>query len=174
MPADLVKKVEPAGSTPQAPFPGGAHERLSPSHRHPTSRILCPTNFSPRDTKTVHEAVTLARALGARLTLLHVIDINDPAWVRFAGSSSDFMRLLRSNAHEHMEQLVQSLAGERIEVRTLIVEGVPWEEILQRTHQFDLVMMSHPRPQPFWRLFSRKTIQRVIAQSQCEVVVVQE
>jgi nucleotide-binding universal stress UspA family protein len=154
--------------------PSESPEPSSPSQEYSVKRILVPTDFSPRDTKAVQQAVAMARVFDARLTLLHVIDINDPAWLKFAGSSGAFMRQLRTKAHSEMDRLRASLSGESIEVESLITEGLPPEEIVQRTHDADLVIMGRPRSQRWWRLFSKKTAQRVIDQAECGVLVVQE
>jgi nucleotide-binding universal stress UspA family protein len=71
-----------------------------------------------------------------------------------------------------MDQLVLSLAGEPIQLEFLIVDGLPPEEIVKRTPDFDLVVLSRPRVKPVWRLFSKKTAQRVMDRARCEVLVV--
>lgn len=142
--------------------------------RRPRTRILVPIDFSPRDAKGLKHAAALARLLRAKLTLFHVIDVNDPARVKFAGSSDDFVRSLRAKAYAQMDRLVEFMTGESLEVESLIVEGLPWEKILQRARSCDLLIMTKPRPKPFWRLFSKKTTQRVMEQAECAVLVVQE
>jgi nucleotide-binding universal stress UspA family protein len=136
--------------------------------------ILLPTDLSPGDTKVVQQAAALARVFEAKLTLLHIIDVNDPSWLKFAGSADDFMRQLRTKAHSEMDHLVESVAGEPIAVGSLIVEGMPWEEIAKRTRDFDLVIMGQPRPKPFWRLFSKRTAQRVVDRAECGVLLVEQ
>ena len=166
-PTAPVRKVRPTVS-------GDSSEQTSPSPERMNKTILLPTDFSPGDNKVIQQAVALARVLEARLTLLHVIDVNDPAWLKFAGSSDEFMRQLRTKAHAEMHLLVESLADEPIEVGSLIVEGLPCEEIAQRTPDFDLVIVSRPRPERFWRLFSKRTAQRVIDRAECGVLAVRE
>jgi nucleotide-binding universal stress UspA family protein len=160
--------------TPRVGNWGDSQELSSSSQGRSANRILVPTDFTPNDLKAAQHAVALAQKLGARITLLHVIDINDPAWLKFAGSSDEFMRQLRNKAHSEMENLLKSLAGESIELESLIAEGIPWKEIADRTPDFDLVIVSRPRSQPFWKLFSKKTAQRVIDRAQSGVWVIQE
>ncbi|HWI58845.1 MAG TPA: universal stress protein [Bacillota bacterium] len=141
--------------------------------RSSVQNILVPTKFSAASTRAVEQAVALARLVGAKLTLLHVIDIyGHPAWSQHTGSGEAFVQQLHAQANAQMERLWASLAGEPIQVETLIVEGLPAEEVVRRSHDFDLVIMGRPRSQHFWKLFNKKTAQRTIEEAECGVLVV--
>lgn len=152
----------------------GAKPRLS-SHLpdHPIARILVPTDFSPCAAKAVEFAVALAGQCLASLTLLHVIDIN----TQYAGAESlpaaEMMKRLWEKGASQMSNLASALS-EQVETQTALEEGLPWEQIVERSRQADLVILGRDKPKPVWKLFSKHTAQRVIEHAECPVLVVRE
>ncbi len=154
--------------------PGPDEQKRQPMHSGTAiERILLPTDFAPEDSQTLRQAVSMARLFGVELVVLHVIDINDPAWASYVGSSANFMRELRARAHANMQQLLVFLAKEPITVRALLVEGLPPAEILKCARDSSaLLVVRRPHPKPFWKLFSKRTAQRVLDEAECAVLVV--
>ncbi len=152
------------------------HDSAAPEAHpeQPLRRVLVPTDFSPTEAKTLDHAVALARLLDAKLILLHVVDINDPAWSKYAGSSDDFMRQLWTKARAEMDRLTKSLASEPLDVEAIIVEGIPVEEIVRHIQDSDLLVVGRPQPKPFWRFFSKETARRTMERAECGVLVVRE
>jgi nucleotide-binding universal stress UspA family protein len=62
-------------------------------------------DFSAEAGNALRWAQNLASALGARLVLLHVIDVFSLAEISCATGGSDPLHLLRQQAHKDMEQL---------------------------------------------------------------------
>ncbi len=137
----------------------------------PIQELLVPTDFSSADARLFPRARMLAQVFEMKATLLHVIDINDPAWLRYSGTAADFMRQLRGKAHQSMNTLAAVLAKAGVEITTLNLEGLPWEEITHALKPDSLLLIRKPTAKPFWRLFSKRTLQRVLAEARCALMV---
>jgi nucleotide-binding universal stress UspA family protein len=130
-------------------------------------RILVPTDFSPTSLRAVDFAAALAYQWGAVLTVLHVIDVNSEC---AAGAAEDLMGTLWEKAFEQMQHLASSL-GEKVNSQTVIEEGLPWEQIIEKSGQADLVIFGKRDCKPIWNPFSKRTAQAVIENARCPVML---
>lgn len=93
-------------------------------------RLLCPTDFSEASVAPLIEALRIARATGAELTVLHVIhetaldDEEEPDEEMQA-----FHAELEEKAEERMREIIPQ--DRRDEVRCVILTGQPVREILR-------------------------------------------
>jgi nucleotide-binding universal stress UspA family protein len=155
------------------PPPQPAFAALSPDQVYPqetVKKILVATDFSRASARALEFAVNLAQQWEAELTLLHVIDIN----AQLAGGESLPAALLMSSlwrrGFEKMSRLVFSLGG-RVPAQTAIEEGLPWETIAESSADFDLVVIGRTCGKKHWNLFSHQTVQRVLENATCPVMV---
>lgn len=139
-----------------------------------TREILVPLDFTPCSREALHTAVAYAQRFHARIVLLHVIDIA----LDFLNSArADVPRLeneIRDQAAEEFAWAISSYKDSGVRFETLIVEGLPAEQILdiaQTRNIFLIIMGKHPSPKR-WSLFHRQTVKEVINKAGCEVVVV--
>ena len=130
--------------------------------------ILVPTDFSPASSKALECAVALANQCKAALSILHVVDINSQAK---SGSAQDLMRRLWEEGAAQVAQLAWRLSSE-VEAQTILAEGLPWEVIVEKSQDFDLLVLGQSRAATGGKLFSQHTAQRVIKSSSCPVMVV--
>jgi nucleotide-binding universal stress UspA family protein len=130
-----------------------------------------PTDFSAASTRAVEYAVAVANQCNASLTILHVIDINAQTSRQGFGIAQDLTNQLWSEGCARMGQLAWSLCG-KVEAQTAVQEGLPWEEIIERSRDFDLVVLGESRSKKRLNLFSKHTAQRVIGNAACPVMVV--
>ena len=95
----------------------------SASEPSAVSRILLPTDFSPPADAALQWGRRLAAAFGAKLVLLHVIDLVRPAHLEPPVISVDpLLPILREEAKRHMEEWQTRLqAG----AEAVILEGSP-------------------------------------------------
>ena len=174
-PAPRDEQLAPDGvQTPRTP-----EERPAPpqkwdlEHRRAIRKILVPTDFSTASERAVEQAVTIAHQCDATLTILHVIDINAQAEPNHCGSAQDLMKHLWGEGTARMSQLAWSLCG-RVEAQTAVQEGLPWEEISEKSRDFDLVVLGEDRGKKHWNFFSKRTAQRVLSNAACPVMLVQD
>jgi nucleotide-binding universal stress UspA family protein len=131
-------------------------------------RILVPTDFSTGSARAIERAVAIANQCSADVTILHVVDINTQVE---AGECDAFMRRIWDEGSSQMGQLALSLSG-RVEARTMVEQGLAWETIIEKSRDFDLVVLGQSERRSSLRLFSQHTAQRVMENAACPVMVV--
>lgn len=133
-------------------------------------KILVPIKFSSSCSGALEQAVALGSQCEVSLTLLHVFDINT-AMAGAGESVQVLMRRLWVEGLTRMEGLASSLK-EIVEVETLVQEGLPWEQIVEQSRNFDLVVMAKGWKRRGFKLFARHTLERVLEHARCPVLVV--
>jgi nucleotide-binding universal stress UspA family protein len=111
----------------------------------PIRDILVPTDFSPGSRRTAEFATTLAKALDARVTLLHVFHLPTTGYgdVVYATVVDRTPSLLRS-CEAALQTEAALVKGSGVEATTLLREGSPAHEIadVARTRKVDLVVIA--------------------------------
>ncbi len=132
--------------------------------------ILVATDFSRDASRAVEFAARLANLNAAKLTLLHVIDINLQPAPGAEGTAENLMSRAWARAVAELAQAAGSLAA-RVRTETLLIEGLPWEQIVEQSRAYDLLIMGRPARKSPWRIFSQHTARRVIQNAECPVLV---
>ena len=71
-----------------------------------------------------------------------------------------------------MRQLARSLENQ-VAVRTVVEDGLPWEQIVSWSEESDLVILANNGKGSPWKIFSRHTIERVLQKAACPLMIVQ-
>jgi nucleotide-binding universal stress UspA family protein len=127
-------------------------------------RVLFATSFHSTNSRLVNFASTLTEVHGARLTVLHVIDSEEPSEQRRAMARFEIRRRLAS--------LVPKEARHKYQPALLIREGDPATVILDeaRTSASDLVIIGSPSGAT--QLLDNDVVHRVVTESACPVITV--
>jgi nucleotide-binding universal stress UspA family protein len=128
--------------------------------------ILAATDFSTRSQRAVRRAGLLARDGGADLTLVHVVDDDQP---------SGLIALERREAERILGEQIGAVAELRgLPSRALVVEGDPFDGILRAaaSTSADLVVMGSHRKQLLRDILVGTTIERVIRTGPFPVLMV--
>ncbi|MDX9974933.1 MAG: universal stress protein [FCB group bacterium] len=131
----------------------------------PFRRILCCTDFSDTSEKAVAQALSLAEAYGAEMTLVHVLDESPDAagiQVRIAGAT------------QQLEQLVSSVSRKKGTVSIAVRVGRPYAQIIQAATDInaDLTVMGVRGRNALDVAVFGSTTYRVIQLGSCPVLVV--
>jgi nucleotide-binding universal stress UspA family protein len=108
------------------------------------SRILIATDFSAPSRHALEWARSVADAFGARLVLLHVIDIFTLAETRYVVGGTDPLHLLREQAHKCMGEFKALIPDAETVVREASPRPVIVDAALELNCQI-IVMGSHGR-----------------------------
>ena len=107
--------------------------------------LLVPVEFSDNSKSAFAQAIGLVSGDNPVLILLHVID---PSLAKFAeahdlGSREEITHRMRERAEAQLQEYVDTCPDE-IEVDSIISEGLPFLEILQKADDFavDAIVMS--------------------------------
>ncbi len=110
-------------------------------------RILVPLDFSDCSPLLLAEAVQLARPLGARLTLLHVVEPPDgvlpetPIQPDPTGPITTVSRFLVEAAEQRLPELLAVATGAGVDAEARILVGRTADTVLEQTDGHDLVIM---------------------------------
>lgn len=143
-------------------------------------KILVPVDFSTCSEEALRIAVQLEQALGAELTVMHVIDVNTVEAFNRLGllavpsDAAKQRKRLRHHARLKLRQLLKSQAG--APVRRVLVEGTPFVEIAKfaRTKGIDLVVLGSygGRSDSMDKIFFGATADKVVRTAGCAVLTV--
>ncbi len=88
--------------------------------------ILVPVDGSPTSNAGLDEAIALAKALGARLRLLHLVDEMPLAFSAdgFGGMTVDMLGMLREAGQQLLGQSLAHVQAAGIEVDSVLVESL--------------------------------------------------
>jgi nucleotide-binding universal stress UspA family protein len=129
-------------------------------------RILAATDFSMRSRRSVRRAGLLARRAGAELTILHVVDDDQPAHL---------IELERNEAGKILEERLGSIDELReISCRIVVATGDAFDTILRAAESIsaDLIVMGAYRKQLLQDYFVGTTVERVVRRSGRPVLMV--
>jgi nucleotide-binding universal stress UspA family protein len=141
--------------------------------------ILAPTDFSEYSQKAVVSALELARTLGAKLTILHVVELPPyPAagYVPPAVNATwpPFLDDLERQATQDLAQLVPEAESSDVEVVRLVAVGSPHRKIIDtaEAEQVDLIVMATAGRSGFSRLIMGSIAERVVRTATCPVLTI--
>ena len=111
--------------------------------------LLVPTDFSEPSTAALEHAITLAKAIGAKITIAHIYEV--PSFAYEGGLVSvpvEFATKIRDAAVASLKAACDANAGRGVEISSLAREGVPAElidEIAKELGADMIVMGTHGR-----------------------------
>lgn len=130
------------------------------------SHLLVATDLSPRADRSVARAFDLAAQLGARLTLLTVVDEALP---------EEMARQMQTSAEARLDQFAASHRGAenvRYAARAVIGDPVGTISAVVAAEQADLLVLGIHRPRPFLDMLRETTMERIVRLQDCPVLLV--
>ena len=141
--------------------------------------ILAPTDFSDYSQKAVVSALALARTLGAKLTILHVVELPPylvEGYVPPAVNATwpTFLDDLERQATQDLAQWVPEAESSDVEVVRLVAVGSPYRKIIDtaEAEQVDLIVMATAGRSGFSRLIMGSIAERVVRTATCPVLTI--
>ncbi len=141
-------------------------------------KILLPTDFSGCADYALPYAATIARATGATIICVHVVEPIVPA-VGYSGLAepmpmTDISEQLEDSAERELPQLADCEEFNGLEVEEVIVHGDAAAEIVRVAgeHQVDLIVVSSHGRTGLGRIIFGSTAEAVVRHASCPVLVV--
>jgi nucleotide-binding universal stress UspA family protein len=138
--------------------------------------ILAPTDFSAYSKKAVVSALELARKFGAKLTILHVVELPPYPVEGYVppGVSATFLEDLERQATQDLAQLVPEAESSNLEVVRLVAVGSPYRTIIDtaEAEQVDLIVMATAGRTGFSHLLMGSIAERVVRTATCPVLTI--
>jgi len=140
--------------------------------------ILLPTDFSDCAIFALPYAANIARATGASLICLHVVETVVPA-VGYTGMSEplpigDLSEQLENSAERELPKIAESEVCSGLQVEELIVHGEAATEIVRvaKERSVDLIVVSSHGRTGWGRILFGSTAEAVVRHAECPVLVV--
>lgn len=139
------------------------------------SHILAPTDFSPNSEKAVAYAIQLARRVGAKLTLLHVVP--EPTAVDYSieGISIQEIQRWEEEAEKKMKELLARAKREYGQIDALQITALnPRDQIVQAASDLaaDLMVISTHGYTGWQHLLFGSDAEKIVQHAPCPIVVV--
>jgi nucleotide-binding universal stress UspA family protein len=136
--------------------------------------ILVPTDFSEYADQALTYAMSLAKILQARLTLLHVIHLTPLAMGDIGASGLvSYLEEMETDANQRMQALLGRVHQEGLEGETSTVQGVPFQSIVDMASNKDIdliVMGTHGRT-GLTHVLTGSVAEKVVRLAPCPVLV---
>jgi nucleotide-binding universal stress UspA family protein len=151
---------------------------MNNDNKSPFNSVLVPTDFSSASRNAFQWAVRCVGGDDAVIIVLHVIDeslVDTISSHQFA-SREEVVGRMRARAEEQIAEY-KDLAGKEIAVDTIVVEGLPFLEIVRKAEDFvvDAVVMGKVGVTGHMeRLLFGSTAEQVLRGSQRPIIVLPE
>jgi nucleotide-binding universal stress UspA family protein len=133
----------------------------APSYRS----LLVGVDFSPASRRAVAHAAVLARALKARIELLHVVPKLKPA-IPFSGTNREVVARLQRQSRDQADKRLKKLAAglKDLRVGTTVRTGKPSEQILSQASRCkaEMVVIAERSQSAAEHLLLGSTAERVV------------
>ena len=138
--------------------------------------ILAPTDFSEYSKKAVASALELAKKFGAKLSILHVVELPPYPVEGYVPPSltATFIEDLEREASQELAQVVPEAEGAGVEVARLVAVGTPYRKIIDmaEAEQVDLIVMATAGRTGFSHLIMGSIAERVVRTASCPVLTI--
>lgn len=142
------------------------------------SKVLLPTDFSGCANYALLYAAAIARATGATIICVHVVEPIAPA-VGYTGLAepmpiADISEQLEDSAERELQQLAQCEEFNGLDVEEVVVHGDAAAEIVRVAgdHEVDLIVVSSHGRTGLGRIIFGSTAEAVVRHASCPVLVV--
>ncbi len=139
-------------------------------------KILFANDFSENSEHAFEYALTLARQFNSRLIIIHVI--NEPVDLRgFYVPHISFEKLekeIEEGAEKMMQKFCLAKTGDFSNYETVIVAGIPYEEILRKANDetVSLIVLGTQGRKGIDHFLFGSTAERVVRNASCPVMTV--
>jgi nucleotide-binding universal stress UspA family protein len=146
----------------------------------PFRRILVPVDFSTCSDVALDRALSLARAVGGQVEVLHVwaspefVPVDASLTIATPGGEKiNLTEYLRRQAQHSLAELVANVQARGFEgVTSRLVMGDPSDVIVAASKQYDLIVMGTHGRRAVAHLFLGSVAERVVRRAECPVLTV--
>jgi nucleotide-binding universal stress UspA family protein len=140
-------------------------------------RILVPVDFSDSSERALDYAIPLARRSGAKLVLLHVVQLPIlPAVFAMGalGNVKEAHKALTNEAKARLDELAKKVGDMGVTIHHAVTVGTAWDEIVKGAKRLDcdLVVISTHGHNNLTRMLSSNTAEHVVRLASCPVLCV--
>ncbi len=137
-------------------------------------QILAPTDFSEFSKQAVQCAYELAQKFGAKLLLLHVVELPPYPIDGFVPARTGLLEDLQRQAILDLAQVLLEAQGATVEIRRQVVVGIPYRTIVEvaAAEKVDLIVMATHGRTGLSHLVMGSVAERVVRTAPCPVLTI--
>ena len=142
-----------------------------------TQRFLVPLDFSEYANQALDYAIHLASKLGARLTLLHIVQPLALGGVDMGVTLPyTYMQDLEAEIMRSMNDYLERVTAAGLEGEIVVVHGVPFHEIIAtaKSQQADLIVMGTHGRTGFQHVLLGSVAEKVVRLAPCPVLIARQ
>lgn len=136
--------------------------------------ILVPTDFSPYADYALDYAIELAKALQARLTLLHVLQLSPLTMGEVPPSVFNLtLQEMETRARQQLQATLERIQQTGVQGDSAIIEGLPFQTIIDTAKErgVDLIVMSTHGRTGLTHMLMGSVAEKVVRLAPCPVLV---
>ena len=134
--------------------------------------ILIPTDASEANKKVIDKGLSLARLLGAKVTILFVVDTSTFRDVPPDELITTLRGHMEAKGNELLDEIEEEAEELGVEMEKSIVNGEPTKTIIEESEDHDLIVIGTHGRSGLSRLLVGSTSEIIIRQAKCPVMVV--
>lgn len=138
--------------------------------------ILAPTDFSDYSKDAIRYALELAQTFGAKLSLLHAVELPPYPIEGFVPSTmgADLLNDLERQASAELAQVLPHAQEAKIEVTRSVVIGSPFQKIIEtaEAEHVDLIVMATHSRTGLSHLIIGSVAERAVRTAPCPVLII--
>ncbi len=139
----------------------------------PFEKILIPTDGSENANVAAAQGLALAKLMGAKVTAMSIVDDGSLYANRgFRRAAVDNISYLEEEANTAVEQVYQEGKGMDIEVTKVVRQGVPANEIIEASRDYDLIVMGTFGHTGLPHLLMGSVAEKVVRFASCPVLII--
>jgi nucleotide-binding universal stress UspA family protein len=142
--------------------------------KEPIRHILVAHDFERDSDVALDYAIALARALGARVTILHTYEIPSMGAPEVLVLATDWVTQIGSVAQEALAKVVDRVRDPRVSITAELRQGVVWREVdaLAKERHVDLIVVGSHGRRGLPRALLGSVAEKIVRTAPCPVLVV--
>lgn len=139
-------------------------------------KILVATDFSEPAERALRSAESLARQVGGKLYLVHVVQLPPAMYLGILGRERELEETWIEAAREELHGVAREASERGIEIEEILHAGRPWVEIVDvaQREEVDAICLGNSGHSAIERLLLGSTAENVVRRSPAPVLVVRD
>jgi nucleotide-binding universal stress UspA family protein len=140
----------------------------------PIQHILVAHDFQENSDAALDYALSLAKKLGSRITVLHAYEIPSLGAPEVLVLATDWPKQFSVVAREALEKVVARVSGSGVAVRSELRQGAAWREVdgFAKENQVDLIVVGSHGRHGVPRALLGSVAEKIVRTAPCPVLVV--
>ena len=134
-------------------------------------KILIPTDGSEANNEAVEKGLSLARLMGAKATILFVVDTSSFIDIPPDELVTNITSLMEAQGNDIINEIIEEADEIGVESEKKVVTGHPAEEIIKESENYDILVIGTHGRSGLSRILLGSTAEKVVRHAKCPVLL---